>query len=62
MSTVTVISLGLLTWVLFAILLALFVARMIQLRDRQRPPAAAGEGDQTRSASQRTRTRVNLSR
>lgn len=37
MGTTAVIGLGLLAWVLLAILLALFVGRMIRLRDRQRP-------------------------
>lgn len=37
MSTIAVIGLGILAWVLLAIPLALFVARVIRLRDRQRP-------------------------
>lgn len=37
MSTTAVIGLGILAWALLAILLALFVGRMIRLRDRQRP-------------------------
>src|SRR5918997_1466795 len=48
MSTTAVIGLGVLIWVLLAILLALFVGRMIRLRDRQRPgrtePDAPAEG------------------
>jgi hypothetical protein len=48
MGTTAVISLGILAWVLLAILVALFVARMISLRDRQRPdrtePEAPAEG------------------
>jgi hypothetical protein len=40
MSMAAVIGLGVLAWLLFAILLALFVGRMIQLRDRQRPDRA----------------------
>lgn len=35
--TTTVIGLGILAWVLMAILLALFVGRVIRLRERQRP-------------------------
>lgn len=37
MSTAAVIGLGVVAWVLLSTLLALFVGRMIQLRDRQRP-------------------------
>lgn len=37
MSTTAVIGLGVLVWVLLAILLALSVGQMIRLRDRQRP-------------------------
>ncbi|HEV7453387.1 MAG TPA: hypothetical protein VGO16_18820 [Pseudonocardiaceae bacterium] len=37
MTTTAVIGLGILTWAVLAILVALFVARMIRLRDRQRP-------------------------
>lgn len=37
MSTTAVIGLGILAWAVLAILLALFVGRMIRLRDRQRP-------------------------
>ncbi|MGH4009568.1 MAG: hypothetical protein ACRDTH_15695 [Pseudonocardiaceae bacterium] len=37
MSTTAVIGFGILAWVLLAIPVALFVARMIKLRDRQRP-------------------------
>jgi hypothetical protein len=36
MIKVAVIGLGILVWVLMAVLLALFVARTISLRDRQR--------------------------
>jgi hypothetical protein len=36
MSTTAVIGVGILVWVLIAITLALFAARMIKLRDRQR--------------------------
>jgi hypothetical protein len=48
MGTTAVIGIGILVWVLMAIPLALFVARMIKLRDRQRPgrtePRASAEG------------------
>ncbi len=37
MNTTAVIGLGIVVWVLLAILLALFVGRMIMLRERQRP-------------------------
>lgn len=37
MGMTAVIVLGILAWALTAILVALFVARMISLRDRQRP-------------------------
>lgn len=37
MSTATVIGLGILVWVLLAIMLSLFIGRMIKLRDRQYP-------------------------
>lgn len=37
MSTAAVIGLGVFVWILLSVLLALFVGRMIQLRDRQRP-------------------------
>ncbi|MGH3926777.1 MAG: hypothetical protein ACRDS9_27230 [Pseudonocardiaceae bacterium] len=37
MSTTAVIGLGILAWAVLAIPLALFVGRMIRLRDRQRP-------------------------
>ena len=37
MSTAAVIGLGVLVWFLVSILLAVFVGRMIQLRDRQGP-------------------------
>lgn len=37
MSMIAVIGLGILAWVLVAIPLALFVGRMIMLRERQRP-------------------------
>ncbi|HSL07893.1 MAG TPA: hypothetical protein VK887_07925 [Pseudonocardiaceae bacterium] len=48
MGTTAVIGIGILAWVLMAIPLALFVGRMIRMRDRQRPdrtePGAAAEG------------------
>lgn len=37
MGTTAVIGLGILVWVLLAVLVALFLARLISLRDRQRP-------------------------
>jgi len=37
MSTTAVIGLGIVAWILLAILVALFVVRVIRLRDRQRP-------------------------
>jgi hypothetical protein len=37
MSNAAAIGLGIMGWILVAILLALFVGRMIELRDRQRP-------------------------
>lgn len=37
MSTAAVIGLGIFAWILLSTLLALFVGRMIKLRDRQRP-------------------------
>lgn len=40
MSTTTMIVLGILVWILLAIGLALFIGRMIRLRDRRAPPAA----------------------
>lgn len=40
MSTSTAIGLGILAWVLLAIVLALFLGHMIQLRDRERLPRA----------------------
>jgi hypothetical protein len=40
MSMLVVIGFGILVWVLLAILLALFVGRMIRLRDRQLPGQA----------------------
>lgn len=43
MSTAAVIGLGILVWVLLSLLLALFVGRMIQLRDRQRPDRVSPE-------------------
>jgi hypothetical protein len=50
MGTTTMIGLGMLTWVVVAVLVALFVARMIKLRDRQgqterRTPDKGGRGD-----------------
>jgi hypothetical protein len=48
MGTTAVIGLGILAWILMAIPLALFVGRMIRIRDRQRPdrtePGAPAEG------------------
>lgn len=43
MSTAAVIGLGILAWVLLSLLLALFIGRMIQLRDRQRPDRSPAE-------------------
>jgi hypothetical protein len=40
MSATAVIGLGMLTWVLVAVPVALFVARMIKLRDREHPGPA----------------------
>ena len=37
MTTAIVIGLGILAWVLLAIMLSLFVGRVIRLRDRQCP-------------------------
>jgi len=37
MSTAAMIGLGIFSWILLSVLLALFVGRMIQVRDRQRP-------------------------
>ena len=37
MNTAAVIGLGVFMWILLSVLLALFVGRMIQVRDRQRP-------------------------
>ena len=55
MSTIAVIGLGILAWVLLSIPLALFVARMIRLRDRQRPdgtePGALAQGPSTQGPS-----------
>jgi hypothetical protein len=48
MGTTAVIGIGILAWVLMAIPLALFVGRMIRMRDRQHPdptePGAPAEG------------------
>ena len=48
MDTTAVIGIGILAWVVMAIPLALFVGRMIRMRDRQRPdwtePGAPAEG------------------
>ena len=51
MTPTAMIGLGILAWILMAVLVALFVARMISLRDRQRPdlteqgtPAESGSG------------------
>jgi uncharacterized membrane protein YdfJ with MMPL/SSD domain len=55
MSTAAVIALGVLVWLLLAVLLALFVGRMIQLRDRRRPdgiePTAPAGRDSARAGS-----------
>ncbi len=55
MSTTAMIGLGILAWVLLAILLALFVGRMIRLRDRQRPdrtePGAPAQGTSAQGTS-----------
>ena len=53
MSMTAVIGLGLLAWVLLAILVALAVARMIRIRDRQRldrTDPASGESAQAANA------------
>ena len=42
MSTSTAIGLGILAWVLLAIVLSLFLGHMIQLRERQRRPRVEG--------------------
>ena len=68
MSTTAVIALGILVWILLAILAACFVARMIGLRDRQRPgqadpaePARGGEsGDKSFQTSARWRLRSRM--
>jgi hypothetical protein len=48
MGTTAVIGLGILVWILMAIPLALFVGRMIRMRDRQRPdrtePGVSAQG------------------
>ena len=43
MNTATVIGLGASVWLLLSVLLALFVGRMIRLRDRQRPRRSPAE-------------------
>lgn len=57
MSTAAMIGLGIVAWVLLSVLLALFVGRMIQLRDRQRPdrtpPVTRAPSDRARAASPR---------
>lgn len=40
MSSTAMIVLGIVVWILLAIGLALFIGRMIRLRDRHAPPAA----------------------
>jgi hypothetical protein len=59
-----VIGLGILVWVVMAVLLALFVARTISLRDRQRPestepcaPANGESGDDAEPFHPRSRWR-----
>lgn len=39
MSTTAMIVLGIVVWILLAIALALFIGRVVRLRDRQVPPA-----------------------
>ncbi len=41
MGTTAVIGFGIVVWILLAILVALFVVRVIRLRDRQRPDRTA---------------------
>jgi hypothetical protein len=48
LGTIALIALGILAWALLAILTALFVARMISLRDRQhRDLTIPGQPDET---------------
>ncbi len=51
MGTTAMIGLGILAWAVLAIPVVLFVARMIRLRDRQRPgcsePGAPAQGTST---------------
>ncbi len=68
MSTTAVIGLGSCAWVLLAILVALFVARMARLRDSERPDrteqgvpaesksAAGAESSHTRPGWERSKT------
>jgi hypothetical protein len=64
MSTTAVIGFGILAWILVAILVALGVARVIKLRDRQRPnpvePATPVQGDSS-SGAVRSPTSATLS-
>jgi hypothetical protein len=65
MSTIAVIALGSLAWVLLAMLLALFMGRMTRLRDSQRSdrseparPVEHGSGDGAKSFRERARWRL----
>lgn len=65
MSMVAMIGLGMLAWFLLSILLALFVGRLIRLRDQQRPdrgesaaPVSPAPDDRTGAASARPRRRL----
>ena len=58
MSMVAVISLGMLVWFLLAILLALFVGRIIRLRDRQRPDRSEPDAPARPPLSDRTSAAV----
>jgi ornithine cyclodeaminase/alanine dehydrogenase-like protein (mu-crystallin family) len=49
MSTTAVIGLGILAWAVLAVLLALFVGRMIRIRDRQRPDRTESNAAEGRS-------------
>lgn len=57
MSTTAVIGLGILVWVLLAMLAALFVGRMIRMRDRHRPdwtePGTPAEGEAADATAER---------
>ncbi len=61
MSTTAVIGFGILAWILVAVLLALGVARVIKLRNRQRPdpvePETPVPGDSSSSAVRSPPTR-----